>query len=143
RMMSVLALGVFGAGVAQAQVNSSLVAADTAAQPGKPLTVALKLDHEHGWHTYWENPGIGEATSIEWQLPAGWTAGDIEWRVPHTIRGEDGAVTGHGYEGQIYLPVTINVPKGAKAGETVTLKGKASWLMCSAETCVPGGATVE
>lgn len=142
-LVSVLALGLLGAGAAQAQVNSSLVAADSAAQPGKPLTVALKMDHEHGWHTYWVNPGIGEATSIEWELPAGWTAGDIEWPVPHTIRGEDGAVTGHGYEGTAYLPVTINVPKTAKAGETVTIKGKAKWLMCSSETCVPGGSTVE
>ena len=125
-LVSALALGVLGMSAAHAQVNSSLVAADSAAQPGKPLTVALKMEHEHGWHTYWVNPGIGEATSIEWQLPAGWAAGDIEWPVPHAIKGEDGAVTGHGYEGTSYLPVTINVPKTAKVGETVTLKGLAS-----------------
>jgi DsbC/DsbD-like thiol-disulfide interchange protein len=143
KLISVLALGVLATGVAQAQVNTSLVAADSAAQPGKPLTVALKMEHEHGWHTYWVNPGIGEATSVEWELPAGWTAGEIEWPVPHTIKGEDGAVTGHGYEGTSYLPITFNVPKTAKVGETVTLKGKAKWLMCSSETCVPGSSSVE
>lgn len=145
-LLSALSLGVaavLATGAAQAQVSSSLVSADSAAQPGKPVTVALKLEHESGWHTYWINPGIGEPTSIAWELPAGWTAGAIEWPVPRAIHGEDGGVTGHGYEGTVYLPVTLNVPKTAKAGEQATIKGTVKWLMCSTETCVPGKGTVE
>lgn len=139
--LAVFALGALSA--AQAQVTGALVAADHAAQPGKPLTLALKLEHEKGWHTYWLNPGIGKATSVQWDLPAGWIAGEIEWPVPHMIFGADGGVTGNGYEGTTYLPVTLSVPKSAAPGQSITIKGKAMWLMCSPESCIPGGSEVE
>ncbi len=142
-MMSLAVAGLLAGAAAQAQVSASLVAADTSVQPGKSVTVAVRLQHESGWHTYWHNPGIGSATSVDWELPAGWSAGEIQWPVPIAIHGEAGDITGHGYEGVAYLPVTITVPKTAKAGDKVTLKGKADWLMCSLETCVPGGADVQ
>ena len=70
-----LALGV--AGVAQAapvstgHVQVELVAASTAA-PGKTVQVALRQKIAPGWHTYWRNPGsAGEATELDWRLPAG------------------------------------------------------------------------
>jgi thiol:disulfide interchange protein DsbD len=142
-VLSLTVAGLLAGGAAQAQVNASLVAADSSAQPGKAVTVALRLQHEPGWHTYWYNPGIGDATAIDWQLPAGWSAGEIDWPVPIAIHGEAGDITGHGYENTAYLPVTVTVPGNVKPGEQVTLKGKARWLMCSLETCVPGGADVQ
>jgi thiol:disulfide interchange protein len=47
-------------------------------------------------------------------------------------------VTGNGYEGVLYLPVTVSVPADAKAGKA-TLKVHAKWLMC-ADVCIPGQA---
>jgi len=49
---------------AQTQVRATLVAADSAIQPGRPFTVALRLQHKEHWHTYWINPGTGLATSL-------------------------------------------------------------------------------
>ena len=49
----------------------TLIASETAATPGKTLTVAVWERLEPGWHTYWINPGdFGEPTAVEWTLPA-------------------------------------------------------------------------
>ncbi|MFZ9683332.1 MAG: thiol:disulfide interchange protein, partial [Cephaloticoccus sp.] len=60
---------------ARAQVEASLVAAESSIQPGRPFTVALRLQHDPHWHTYWLNPGTGLKTELQWDLPAGFTAG--------------------------------------------------------------------
>src|SRR5690242_15140243 len=126
---------------AQAHVRASLVAADTSVQPGKSTTVALRLEHEPRWHSYWINAGTGYATSLEWDLPAAWKAGDIEWPTPILIKDSRGNITGHGYDGVVYLPVELTAPADAKPGEDVTLAAEAKWLMC-ADTCIPGQARV-
>ena len=58
-----------------APVQASLVAAETSVQPGRPFTVALRLQHAEHWHTYWRNPGTGLPTTLAWELPPGWRAG--------------------------------------------------------------------
>jgi len=126
---------------AQAHVKASLVAADTSVQPAKSTTVALRLEHEPRWHSYWINAGTGYATSLEWDLPAAWKAGDIQWPTPILIKDSHGNVTGHGYDGVVYLPVELTAPADAKAGNDVTLAAEAKWLMC-ADVCIPGQARV-
>jgi DsbC/DsbD-like thiol-disulfide interchange protein len=81
-----------------AHVKASLVAADQSIQPGRAFTVALRLEHEPHWHTYWLNPGTGLPTSLVWQLPEGFTAGEIEWPAPIVIKDHTGTVVGNGYE---------------------------------------------
>ncbi|MSU67167.1 MAG: hypothetical protein CK548_02980 [Opitutia bacterium] len=122
-------------------VNASLVAADTSVQPGQPVTVALRLVHDAHWHTYWLNPGTGLPTSINWTLPAGWTAGEIQWPAPIVLKDNAGNTVGNGYEGELFLPVTLTPPANVTAGSPVDLKASADWLMC-AEICVPGSADV-
>jgi len=135
--LAILALCV--APVAHGQVQASLVSATKSVQPGQPMTVALRLEHSDGWHTFWTNAGIGYPTRLAWQLPPGWRAGAIQWPTPVLIRDAQGAVTGQGYEGLTYLPVMLAPPASARPGERVTLRAAAEWLMCS-EVCVPGRA---
>lgn len=125
------------------QVAGELVAAEEGAQPGSRTTLALKLAHDPGWHTYWVSPGIGEATSIAWIHPNGWMASDIDWPVPEKILTQAGEVSGHGFTGVAYLPVELIVPVEARVGETVTLGATVKWLMCEYEICIPGGAELE
>lgn len=150
RLPFLLALLAFAAGEGRGasffrdedeHVKASLVAAEASVQPGRAFTVALKLEHAAGWHTYWKYPGTGLPTTLKWDLPPGWTAGDIQWPTPENIVDAKGAITGNGYTGTLYLPVTLTPPKDLKAGESVTLRAKADWLMCEKE-CVPGGANV-
>ena len=127
--------------VIHAQVQASLVAADKSVQPGHPLTVALRLDQQSPWHTYWINAGTGYPTKLQWDLPTGWTAGNIQWPTPILIKNEQGDVTGNGYTDVVYLSVTLTPPANAKSGARVTVKALATWLMC-ADVCVPGQAKV-
>lgn len=106
--------------VAHAQVVGELVSAEQGAQSGSRTTVALKLTHDPGWHTYWVAPGIGEATSIDWTLPDGWVASDIDWPVPVKIYTEAGVVSGHGFEDVAYLPLDLIVAADAPVGKTIS-----------------------
>lgn len=142
RLLSLLiALTAFASGLAAQHVTASLVATEASVQPGRPVTVALRLDHEAHWHTYWINAGTGYPTSIAWQLPPGWTVGEIQWPAPSIIRDSKGNITGNGYEGVTYLPVTLTPPADLKPGDAVDLAAAVDWLMC-ADVCIPGDAKV-
>ncbi|WP_044891566.1 protein-disulfide reductase DsbD family protein [Opitutus terrae] len=122
----------------ETHVQGSLVSADASIQPGRPFTVALRLEHEPHWHTYWLNPGTGLATTLAWKLPAGFTAGDIQWPAPIVLKDRSGTVVGNGYEGETLLLVTITPPATLATGTEVRLEADAEWLMCS-DVCIPGG----
>jgi thiol:disulfide interchange protein DsbD len=110
--------------------TASLVAEVAAITPGKPLTLALHLQHPSGWHSYYRNSGgIEKSPAIEWQLPAGFTAGPIQWPTPQIKDGFSGKSIV--YSGSPVFLVDIAVPANLKIGESVTLSAKASWQICS------------
>src|SRR3954452_8038777 len=131
------ALRTFGA--ATSHVQASLVAADASVQSGHPINVALRFVHDPHWHTYWVNPGTGLATKLTWKLPPGWSAGEIQWPAPHVLKDSQGNIVGNGYEGELFLPVTLTPPANLKPGEKIELHADADWLMCE-DVCVPGDA---
>ena len=145
-LLSLLALGLFAAAdlaaAVEKHVQASLVAADASLQPGKPFTVALRFQHDPHWHTYWQNPGTGKATELTWHLPPGFTASSIQWPAPDLLIDPSGGIIGNGYEGELFLPVTITPPADLQPGTSVELTADADWLMCN-ELCVPGKATVK
>ena len=122
---------------ALAQVAATLVSPQQSVQPGQRLIVALRLDHQPGWHTFWEHAGTGLPTRIQWDLPPGWQAGAIQWPVPILIHNAQGEISGHGYEGTAWLPVELTVPANLAPGSEVTLRASVRWLMCQT-LCIPG-----
>jgi DsbC/DsbD-like thiol-disulfide interchange protein len=142
RILILLALAGWLPHLAPAQVEASLVGADKTIMPGEPFTVALRLQHDAHWHTYWLNPGTGLATNITWQLPPGFTAGPIQWPAPVILKDRVGNVIGNGYEGDQLIPVTITPPSELPPGTTVVLKANVDWLMCE-DVCMPGDANLE
>ncbi len=122
-------------------VTPSLVADVTAVVPGKPFQVGVLLDTAPHWHTYWEFPGdAGLATSLDWQLPEGFVAGPIQWPLPERLK-EPGDIEAYAYENKVLLITTIAVPAQI-TDKTITIRVKASWLVC-AEICVPGSGDLE
>jgi len=129
--------------LAQAQrvghVEVELLSPQTTVVPGSEVTVGLRILHDEKWHTYWQSTATGLPTEITWELPAGWTAGDIQWPTPQ-IYAFQGYVE-YVYDGEVILPVTLQVPADAPVGETVSLTAKAFWLVC-ADVCIPGDASL-
>lgn len=104
---------------------------------GKAFRVAVKIVHAPDNHSYGKKlpaDGTGQATRLEWTLPAGWTAEDLEWPDPHEAK-STGGTTSLGYDGTVYLPAKITPAAGA-SGE-VELKLKVHALVCDLTTCMP------
>lgn len=120
------------------RVRAELVAqAPEGVQPGQTLWLGLLITHQPEWHTYWKNAGdSGLATELNWQLPAGLTAGEIQWPVPEALR--VGPLLNYGYEGQVLLPVPVQVAPDFKppASGMLDLRLHANWLVCRVE-CIP------
>ena len=117
------------------QVRAELLAhAPEGIAPGKPLWLALQIEHQPHWHTYWKNPGdSGLPTTLRWQLPAGVTAGEIAWPTPKRL--PVGPLMNYGYDGRLLLPVPLTVSP-AFTGNSLEVKASAQWLVCK-DICIP------
>jgi thiol:disulfide interchange protein DsbD len=129
-----------GAAAAPPRVRVDLIAEQTAIAPGGKIWVGIRQRIAEGWHTYWTNPGdSGEPLSIEWALPPGFAVGPIAW--PHPERIAVGPAMSHGYTGEAVLLARITAPADLSPGGTVTLGGRAAWLVCE-KICIPEEAPV-
>ena len=127
--------------VRDGQVEAELVTEVTSIQPGRIFTVALRIKHDEGWHTYWKNPGdAGLPTTIEWMLPEGFEAGPIQWPYPEII--DVSGIINYGYSDEIFLLVDITPPANLPGDEVVALTARVEWLMCEV-ICIPGSADLD
>jgi thiol:disulfide interchange protein DsbD len=117
------------------QVRAELVAhALEGVVAGKAVWLGLRIEHQPHWHTYWKNPGdSGLATSLAWNLPAGFSAGEIVWPTPKQL--PVGPLMNFGYEGTLLLPVPVTVPADFR-GASLTVRLEAQWLVCK-DVCIP------
>ncbi len=122
------------------KVAVTLISEGASIEPGSPLWVGLRQRIAPGWHTYWLNPGdSGEAPSIEWSLPTGFGAEPIVWPQPERL--PVGPAMSYGYTKEVVLLTRVTVPADARPGSRVTLRGRASWLVCE-KICIPEEADV-
>jgi thiol:disulfide interchange protein DsbD len=120
-------------------VEVELVADRTAVIPGDRIELALRLRHDPHWHTYWRNPGdSGLATQLEPSGPAGTRFGPIRWPAPSRIW--VGPLANYGYEDEVLLPYSAELPAGL-SGPRVRFAAAVQWLVCK-DVCVPGEAQV-
>ena len=119
--------------------------------PGVTFSLALKLEHPDGWHSYYRNSGGVEIPpAMEWELPAGFTAGEIQWPVPDVKDGFFGK--SFIYAGSPVFLINVTAPADLQIGQSSTLSAKATWQICD-ELCkdegesfsltLPVAATVE
>jgi DsbC/DsbD-like thiol-disulfide interchange protein len=121
-------------------VNVTLLSESSALVPGATAWLGVRLQHEPHWHTYWINPGdSGLPTKLAWQLPPGFGAGEINWPTPTRI--SLGDLQNFGYEGDVLLPVPLQVPADAKPGTLARIGAEVKYLVCR-EECIPGKASI-
>jgi thiol:disulfide interchange protein DsbD len=104
-------------------------------QPGGSYRVGLLLRHDPGWHTYWKSTATGYATSIEWELPDGFSVSDLSWPTPQIYDFQ--GWTEYVYKGEVLLMATLQAPQKLDKPE-VEIGFSAEWLMCE-NVCIPGG----
>lgn len=128
-----------GAVVNTPQARTELLAhAPDGVSTGQTVWVGLQIQHKEHWHTYWKNAGdAGLPTELSWTLPPGVQAGEIAWPLPRKI--PVGPLVNYGYEGTLLLPVPLTITPDFKPpllGNELTVKLRASWLICKTE-CIP------
>ena len=102
--------------------------------PGENLILAVVINLESGWHSYWRNPGeAGEAINIIWTLPQGFSASEIKWPVPK--RFVTAGFHELGYSQKAYLFTEIKIPENYDK-KLIPIKANISFLLCGTE-CIP------
>ena len=145
RFCAILAVSLAASMAAAPQTTSyseiDLVAEQaTIPADGGRITLGLALAPKPGWHAYWLNPGdAGKAPEVDWQLPDGWQASALQFPPPHAIPFHDFMT--YGYHDSVMLLADIDVPAGLPDA-TVSLSGRASWVVCDDELCVPEEAAI-
>jgi len=118
-------------------VLARMFADSEAVQAGNSFRLAVHLQQQEGWHTYWKSPGdIGLPTRIEWSLPEAWQAAPFEFPVP--VRFDQEGIISYGYEDQVLFFSEVSVPADAQPG-SVQVEAKVNWLVCEV-SCIPGEA---
>lgn len=118
--------------------NAVLVADADAVRPGEAIDLAIRIDMEEGWHSYWINPGdSGLPVEATWTVPEGATVGPL--RFPHPERYDIEGLTSYAFEGSPSFLARLAVP--ASASGTVDVTADVTWLVC-ADVCLPAEQTV-
>ena len=114
--------------------KATLVSELKTLEAGKPFSVALRLEHPQGWHSYYRNSGgIEEGPSIRWSLPDGFSAGPIQWPTPSVKDGLLGK--SFIYEGSPVFLVEIQTSPTLEPGTKVLLQADAAWQICD-QSCI-------
>jgi thiol:disulfide interchange protein DsbD len=137
---ALLSILIASSALAQVQHATATWATTQTATTGGPIQTVIRMKVDAGWHTYWKNPGEGGIPiKIEAKLPDGWKLGEIQYPAPK--RYTTGELPSIGYGGEVFLPITIYPPKGARSdGKLPEIKANLSWLTCNESSCVPGEA---
>lgn len=142
-LVSLLALGSAHAASSGVQagihLQLELLSEQPALSPGASHWLALRIEHEAHWHTYWQVPGdSGLPTRIDWTLPDGFQASGIHWPYPRRLPA--GPLTNYGYEGETWLLTELRTPAELPPMDTpVDITAHVSYLVCK-EECIPGDA---
>lgn len=120
-------------------VSASLISEKNTIAPGEPFRVAIRLEHQPGWHVYGKTIEPGAAakpTRLLWNLPDGWSSEDLPWPDTHELTTTGGAKSS-GYEGIVHLPAKIIPPASLKPGDSITLQLTVDALVCNPQSCMP------
>jgi thiol:disulfide interchange protein/DsbC/DsbD-like thiol-disulfide interchange protein len=120
--------------------EARLVSEVTSVRPGKTFTVALVIDLDDGWHTYWRNPGdAGTEAVLDWMLPEGFVAGPVQWPAPERVPAPP--LMSYAYTGRVMLLTDIAVPTTVMSGVPTHIGLSSEFLVCR-QICLPAEVTL-
>ncbi len=139
-LLSVATTVGLNAQVRTANSQVGLVAEVTSIAPGQTIDVALYINPDKGWHIYWINPGdAGRSPRVNWELPDGFEVSEFQFPIPHYVPFMN--LMSYGYDGPTFFIAQVTAPD--TLDEEIVLSGRADWLTCDDELCVPERANIE
>lgn len=128
-----------GAPVRTDHTQVELISETESIAPGTSFSIGLRLAPDAGWHTYWINPGdAGKAAKVTWELPPGFEVGELAFPAPGFV--PFGPLMSYGYNETTLLIAEVSVPD--EIDDEVRFAGRANWLVCDDEVCIPERANV-
>ena len=125
----------------QNHITAQLIAEPPPA-PGKPATLAIRMQPAPGWHGYWSNPGdAGLGMALKWTLPHGAAAGEPRYPVPGTLLVS--GLMNHVFEREYAVLLPLTLPADAASDQIIPIKVEAEWLACTDKICVPERAKLQ
>lgn len=123
-------------------IRVALLSEDQALVPNTQQYLAIEVQPDPEWHTYWLNPGdSGEPPKVTWsENTETLSFGEIQWPTPGAI--PVAHLVNYGYSGQHLLIVPIKSTDSLKTHDSVSISADLSWLVCK-EDCIPGWATLQ
>ncbi len=123
-------------------MTAELISEYESAQPGERLPLAIRLEPQPGWRTYWLNGGdSGHGTRVNWTLPQGVSIEPLRW--PYPSRFYDHPFVTYGYADTVMVLTEARLPDSAQPGSDLHLQAGLQWLTCRDDTCVPGKAELD
>lgn len=116
---------------------ASLITASDTVDAHSRLHIALRLQLQNGWHTYWQNPGdAGDPPAITIKADGALQGSTqtIQWPVPQRI--PDSSLMSYAYTGDVILPLELPLQSADQKSDKVNITAHASWLACE-HVCVP------
>lgn len=108
--------------------------AETSAEPGAPVDLAIVMHTQVGWHGYWLNPGdAGLPMRADWRLPARARVGPLRYPIPTRL--VVAGLMNYVYERDHAILVRLDVPADARG--SISVSAKLDWLACTDTVCVP------
>ncbi len=114
-------------------LSARLISAQNTIEPEQTtLSVALKVDLQEGWKTYWRTPGqAGLAPVIYWHGSENLADVEFQWPAPERFRAFD--IENYGYSHSVTFPLHVSL---AEAGAPTSLHAQVELLVCS-DVCIP------
>ncbi len=139
---SLLAIGVLFLGLAQAGEHLSISATTEFSEihPGDSGILAITLEIDEGWHTYW--PGVsdsGMGFKLEIDTSESITLEDPIWPTPKRYL-QPGEILDFIYEETATVLVPFRIAGDASVGELLVFDIDADYLVCE-EVCLPENAS--
>jgi DsbC/DsbD-like thiol-disulfide interchange protein len=102
------------------------------------ISGGIEITLDPTWYTYWRNPGEAGVPPV-FDFSASENVAGVEMMYPAPMRYDDGASVSLIYRDEVVFPFTVTP---LKAGESVTLRLKAQFGVCST-VCIPTSASSE
>lgn len=109
--------------------TAQVIVAFDEVKPGDELLLAVVFNMAEGWHTYAEEPGdAGMPPEIRISGLEGLKTGP--WRFPPAQTFTDDLGSYYGYEGQVALLGSVNLPESLPIGQRIKLDIELDWMIC-------------